>query len=30
MIAADYLTRIAVWSRELPAREIETARAGIT
>ena len=30
MIAADYLTRIAVWSRELSAREIETARAGIT
>src|ERR1700743_3642495 len=30
MITADYLTRIAVWSRELSAREIESACAGIT
>jgi CRP/FNR family transcriptional regulator, cyclic AMP receptor protein len=30
MVAADYLIRIAVWSRELSEREIETARAGIT
>jgi CRP/FNR family cyclic AMP-dependent transcriptional regulator len=29
MIAADYLKRIAVWSRELGEREIEVARAGI-
>src|ERR1700690_2446551 len=29
MIAADYLKRIAVWSRELDDREIEVARAGI-
>jgi len=29
MIAADYLTRIAAWSRELSDREIEIARAGI-
>ncbi len=29
MIAADYLKRIAVWSRELEEREIEVARAGI-
>ena len=29
MIAADYLTRIAAWSRELSDREIEVARAGI-
>ena len=30
MIAADHLMRIAVWSRELSAREIEMARGGIT
>src|SRR6267378_4219987 len=30
MIAADYLKRIAAWSRELNEREIEIARAGIT
>ncbi len=29
MIAADYLRRIAAWSRELNEREIEIARAGI-
>ena len=29
MIADDYLRRIAIWSRELNAREIEVARAGI-
>ena len=29
MIAADYLKRIAAWSRELNDREIEVARAGI-
>ena len=29
MIAADYLKRIAAWSRELNGREIEIARAGI-
>jgi CRP/FNR family cyclic AMP-dependent transcriptional regulator len=29
MIAADYLTRIAAWARELSDREIEVARAGI-
>ena len=29
MIAADYLKRIAAWSRELTDREIEVARAGI-
>jgi CRP/FNR family cyclic AMP-dependent transcriptional regulator len=29
MIAADYLKRIAVWSRELNERETEVARAGI-
>jgi CRP/FNR family cyclic AMP-dependent transcriptional regulator len=29
MIAADYLKRIAAWSRELSDREIEVARAGI-
>ena len=29
MIAADYLKRIAAWSRELNARETEIARAGI-
>lgn len=29
MIAADYLKRIAAWSRELDEREIEVARAGI-
>ena len=29
MITADYLRKIAIWSRELPEREIETARAGI-
>jgi len=29
MIAEDYLRRIAIWSRELNAREIEVARAGI-
>ena len=29
MIAADYLKRIAVWSRELNDREIDVARAGI-
>ena len=29
MIAADYLTHIAAWSRELSDREIEVARAGI-
>ena len=29
MIAADYLRRIAVWSRELTEREVEIARAGI-
>jgi CRP-like cAMP-binding protein len=29
MIAEDYLRRIAIWSRELDAREIEVARAGI-
>ena len=29
MIAADYLKRIAAWSRELSEREIEIARAGI-
>ena len=29
MIAADYLKRIAAWSRELNEREIEVARAGI-
>ena len=29
MIAADYLTRIAAWSRELSDREVEIARAGI-
>src|ERR1051325_11001483 len=29
MIAADYLKRIAAWSRELSDREIEIARAGI-
>jgi CRP/FNR family cyclic AMP-dependent transcriptional regulator len=28
MIAADYLKRIAAWSRELNEREIEVARAG--
>jgi CRP/FNR family transcriptional regulator, cyclic AMP receptor protein len=30
LITPDYLRRIAVWSRELPEREIEMARAGIT
>jgi CRP/FNR family transcriptional regulator, cyclic AMP receptor protein len=30
MVAAEYLRRIAIWSRELPEREIEAARAGIT
>src|SRR5258705_751709 len=30
MIAPEYLTRIAAWSRELNEREIEIARAGIT
>jgi hypothetical protein len=30
MIAPDYLKRIAAWSRELNAREIEIACAGIT
>lgn len=30
MITADYLTKIAAWSRELPERDIETACAGIT
>jgi CRP/FNR family cyclic AMP-dependent transcriptional regulator len=30
MIAADYLKRIAAWSRELNEREIEIARSGIT
>jgi CRP-like cAMP-binding protein len=29
MISADYLKRIAVWSRDLSEREIEVARAGI-
>ena len=29
MIAADYLKRVAAWSRELNDREIEVARAGI-
>ena len=29
MIAADYLKRIAAWSRELNEREIEVARGGI-
>ncbi len=29
MVAEDYLRRIAIWSRELSAREIEVARAGI-
>jgi CRP/FNR family transcriptional regulator, cyclic AMP receptor protein len=29
MIAADYLKRIAVWSRELTEQELEIARAGI-
>lgn len=29
MISADYLKRIAVWSRDLTEREIEVARAGI-
>jgi len=29
MIAADHLRRIAIWSRELSAREIEVARSGI-
>jgi CRP-like cAMP-binding protein len=29
MIAADYLKRIAAWSRELNERELEIARAGI-
>src|SRR5207302_1675264 len=29
MIAADYLKRIAAWSRELSDREIEIARSGI-
>src|SRR4030081_1611402 len=29
MIAADYLKRIAAWSRELNEREIEAARAGV-
>src|SRR6202050_3122687 len=29
MIAADYLKRVAAWSRELNEREIESARAGI-
>ena len=29
MIAADYLKRIAAWSRELNEREIDVARAGI-
>src|ERR1044072_5050536 len=29
MIAADYLKRIAAWSRELNDREIEVARSGI-
>ena len=29
MIAADYLKRIAAWSRELTGPEIEIARAGI-
>jgi len=29
MIAEHYLRRIAIWSRELSAREIEVARAGI-
>jgi CRP-like cAMP-binding protein len=29
MIAEDYLRRIAIWSRELDAREIEVARAGV-
>ena len=29
MIAADYLKRVAVWSRELNEREVEIARAGI-
>ncbi len=30
MIAADYLKRIAAWSRELSEQEIEIARAGIS
>ena len=30
MITPDYLRRIAIWSRELPEREIEAACAGIT
>ena len=30
MIAADYLKRIAAWSRELTEQEIEIARAGIS
>ena len=29
MIAADYLKRVAAWSRELSEREIEAACAGI-
>ena len=29
MIAEDHLRRIAIWSRELDAREIEVARAGV-
>ena len=30
MISADYLKRIAVWSRDLTEREIEVARADVT
>src|SRR5579864_2723274 len=30
MITADHLRRIAIWSRELSAREVEAACAGIT
>ena len=30
MVTAEYLRRIAAWSRQLSEREIETARAGIT
>jgi CRP-like cAMP-binding protein len=29
MIAADYLKRVAVWSRELTEREVEVARGGV-
>ena len=29
MVTADYLRRIAAWSRELNEREIELARAGV-